>query len=241
MTDAVAPLTSSITAIIYFGDVVFAVSGALTAMRYRMDIIGVVLIGAITGLGGGTIRDIIIDRPVFWAQDPTEIILCIVASVITFFFVSDEILRRRGMIVILSLAVVASSGWFMSRLGGEFFAQDDEARFRITLRAPLGSSIDYVTQKLEQGEATLRGYPEVVHVLSIVGANRSGDVNEAVLNVHLTPKDQRRTSQAEVMARSQADLARIAEVWRGRCLAAALGEGDPSGRLRRWPGVLLGG
>ena len=70
MTDAVAPLTSSITAIIYFGDVVFAVSGALTAMRYRMDIIGVVLIGAITGLGGGTIRDIIIDRPVFWAQDP---------------------------------------------------------------------------------------------------------------------------------------------------------------------------
>jgi uncharacterized membrane protein YeiH len=82
----------------YFGDVVFAVSGALTAMRYRMDIIGVVLIGVLTGLGGGTLRDLLIGRPVFWVSDPTEIFLCIVAAVVTFFFVTDAILRRRGMI-----------------------------------------------------------------------------------------------------------------------------------------------
>jgi uncharacterized membrane protein YeiH len=98
MTESVAPLTTSILAIIYFGDVVFAISGALTAMRYRMDIIGVVLIGVITGIGGGTMRDLVIGRPVFWVQDPTEIALCVVASVVTFFFITDEILRRRGMI-----------------------------------------------------------------------------------------------------------------------------------------------
>lgn len=98
MTGTIEPLSTSINIIIYFGDVVFAISGALTAMRHRMDIIGVVLIGVITGLGGGTLRDLIIDRPVFWVQDPTEIILCVVASVATFFFVTDEILRKRGMI-----------------------------------------------------------------------------------------------------------------------------------------------
>jgi uncharacterized membrane protein YeiH len=94
----IEPLSPTILAIMYFGDVVFAISGALTAMRYRMDIVGVVLIGVITGLGGGTLRDLIIGRPVFWVQDPTEIILCITVAVAAFFFVSDEILRRRGMI-----------------------------------------------------------------------------------------------------------------------------------------------
>lgn len=98
MNDNLSPLTDSINYIIYFGDIVFAVSGALTAMRYRMDIIGVILIGVITGLGGGTLRDLIIDRPVFWAQNPTEIFLCIAASAITFYFVTDDVLRRRGMI-----------------------------------------------------------------------------------------------------------------------------------------------
>ena len=98
MNGTVEPLMSSITAIVLFGNVVFAVSGALTAMRYRMDIMGVMLIGTITGIGGGTIRDLIIDRPVFWAQNPAEILICVAASAITFFFISDEVLRRRGMI-----------------------------------------------------------------------------------------------------------------------------------------------
>ena len=52
----------------YFGDVVFAVSGALTAARYRMDILGFVLIGTITGIGGGTMRDLLLDRTVWWTQ-----------------------------------------------------------------------------------------------------------------------------------------------------------------------------
>lgn len=94
----ISPLSPNVTAIIYLGDVVFAISGALTAMRYRMDIIGVLLIGIITGIGGGTIRDLLIGRPVFWAQDPTEIVLCGAASIVTFFLLDDEILRRKGMI-----------------------------------------------------------------------------------------------------------------------------------------------
>jgi uncharacterized membrane protein YeiH len=92
------PLSTSILAIMYFGDVVFAISGALTAARYRMDVLGFVLIGTITGIGGGTTRDLLLGRTVWWTQDPTELILCVVASLVTFFFITSDITRRKGMI-----------------------------------------------------------------------------------------------------------------------------------------------
>lgn len=91
-------LSTSILAITYFGDVVFAVSGALTAARYRMDVLGFVLIGTITGIGGGTTRDLLLGRTVWWTQDPTELILCMAASLITFFFITSDITRRKGMV-----------------------------------------------------------------------------------------------------------------------------------------------
>jgi uncharacterized membrane protein YeiH len=92
------PLSISILAIMYFGDVVFAVSGALTAARYRMDVIGFVLIGTVTGIGGGTTRDLLLGRTVWWTQDPFELTLCVAAALVTFFFIKSDITRRKGMI-----------------------------------------------------------------------------------------------------------------------------------------------
>ena len=91
-------LTTSILAITYFGDVVFAVSGALTAARQRMDVLGFVLIGTITGIGGGTTRDLLLGRTVWWTQDPLELILCVSASLITFFFIKSDISNRKSMV-----------------------------------------------------------------------------------------------------------------------------------------------
>ena len=98
MPSPMEPLSTSILAIMYFGDVVFAVSGALTAARYRMDVLGFVLIGTITGIGGGTTRDLLLGRTVWWTQDPLELILCVVASLVTFFFITTDITRRKAMI-----------------------------------------------------------------------------------------------------------------------------------------------
>ncbi len=92
------PLSASILAFMYFGDVVFAISGALTAARYRMDVLGFLLIGTITGIGGGTTRDLLLGRTVWWTQDPLELILCVAASLVTFFFITSDITRRKGMI-----------------------------------------------------------------------------------------------------------------------------------------------
>ena len=98
MGSAGESLSISILTIMYFGDVVFAISGALTAARYRMDILGFVMIGTITGIGGGTTRDLLLGRTVWWTQDPTELILCVTASLVTFFFITSDITRRKGMI-----------------------------------------------------------------------------------------------------------------------------------------------
>ena len=92
------PLSASILAIMYFGDVVFAISGALTAARYRMDVLGFVLIGTITGIGGGTTRDLLLGRTVWWTQDPIELTLCVAAALVTFFWITSDITRRKGMI-----------------------------------------------------------------------------------------------------------------------------------------------
>ena len=98
MAPASESLTTSILAIMYFGDVVFGISGALIAARFRMDVLGFVLIGTITGIGGGTTRDLLLGRTVWWTQDPLELILCVAASLITFFFIRSDITRRKGMI-----------------------------------------------------------------------------------------------------------------------------------------------
>lgn len=53
-----------------FGTAVFAVSGALAAGRRHMDLFGVLVIAAVTAIGGGTARDLLLDRhPVFWIAD----------------------------------------------------------------------------------------------------------------------------------------------------------------------------
>ena len=65
---------------------VFAVSGALNAARQRMDILGFMLIGTVTGLGGGTLRDLVRGHlPVFWVREPIWISICLIASAVTYF------------------------------------------------------------------------------------------------------------------------------------------------------------
>lgn len=66
------------------GVAVFAVSGALAAGRRRLDLLGVVVLGAVTAVGGGTIRDLLLDRhPIFWLADARYLIVIIATSLAT--------------------------------------------------------------------------------------------------------------------------------------------------------------
>ena len=88
----------------YFGVVVFAVSGALAAARARMDVVGFALLGIVTGIGGGSLRDLLLGRlPVFWIEQPLYIVLCVVAAIVT--FVSVPIIASRLRLLLWADAV----------------------------------------------------------------------------------------------------------------------------------------
>ena len=54
----------------YGSVLIFALTGALAASRAQLDAIGFAFIACLTALGGGTLRDILLDRPVFWIENP---------------------------------------------------------------------------------------------------------------------------------------------------------------------------
>jgi uncharacterized membrane protein YeiH len=65
--------------------VVFAVSGALVASRKGLDVMGFMWFAVITGVGGGTVRDLILNVPVFWVQQPIHVAACLVTAVVMHF------------------------------------------------------------------------------------------------------------------------------------------------------------
>jgi uncharacterized membrane protein YeiH len=70
----------------WLGIVVFAVTGALVASRNQMDVVGFMLLGTITGIGGGTIRDLLLGiHPILWVEHPEYLAVCVAVSLIVFF------------------------------------------------------------------------------------------------------------------------------------------------------------
>ena len=68
----------------YAGVATFAASGALMAARKRQDIVTFIFFAAITGVGGGTLRDLLIGADVFWVKDAGYVIVCTVVAVLVF-------------------------------------------------------------------------------------------------------------------------------------------------------------
>ncbi|MCU0789894.1 MAG: trimeric intracellular cation channel family protein [Nitratireductor sp.] len=70
----------------YAGVAVFAATGALAASRKQLDIIGFLFLASLTGVGGGTFRDMILGTtPVFWVQNSLYLAVCVVTAVIVYF------------------------------------------------------------------------------------------------------------------------------------------------------------
>lgn len=67
------------------GTAVFAVTGVLAVNRRGLDVFGGVVLGTVTSLGGGTIRDLTVRAPVFWLEDTNYLIVAIVAALVVFF------------------------------------------------------------------------------------------------------------------------------------------------------------
>ena len=91
----------------WVGVVVFAVTGALVASRKQMDIVGFALLGTVTGIGGGTVRDVLLGaQPVLWVAQPAYALVCVAASVVVF-FTAHVVSSRYRLILWLDAAGLA--------------------------------------------------------------------------------------------------------------------------------------
>ncbi len=95
------------------GVAVFAVSGVLAARDRDLDLLGVIVVAAITAIGGGTLRDLLLDRhPIFWITDTWYLIVIIAAALLTVAYVRIRPPPQITLLVAdaLGLALFALSG-----------------------------------------------------------------------------------------------------------------------------------
>lgn len=92
--------------------VVFAVSGALVASRKGLDVMGFMWLAVVTGVGGGTVRDLIVDVPVFWVQSPIYVSACLITAVAMHFVAPAVESRARTLLWFdaFGLALVTVAG-----------------------------------------------------------------------------------------------------------------------------------
>ena len=90
----------------------FAVSGALAAGRKRLDLLGVVVIAMVTAIGGGTTRDLLLDRAVFWTTQPRYLYVIVASALLTVLWTRRFRPPERALAVVdaLGLALFAISG-----------------------------------------------------------------------------------------------------------------------------------
>lgn len=81
------------------GTVVFAATAVLAIAPRRIDLLTAIVMGILTAVGGGTLRDLILHQPVFWARDSSYLWLSLVASITTFY--GHRLLTRRRLMALL--------------------------------------------------------------------------------------------------------------------------------------------
>lgn len=122
----------------------------------------------------------------------------------------DKVLAHRWLVVLATLVVVASSAFFFGEVEKEFVPEEDEGRFTISFKTPLGSSIDYTNSRLELIEKTVEAYqPQIASYFAYIGLGAQGQVNKGAVNVRLKERGERSMSQQELIARLREDLDKI--------------------------------
>jgi uncharacterized membrane protein YeiH len=95
------------------GVAVFAISGALAAGRKGLDLLGVVVLALVTAIGGGTIRDVLLDRhPIFWLTDAAYLLVIVGAALATVVYVRFRPAPEPALLVAdaLGLALFSVAG-----------------------------------------------------------------------------------------------------------------------------------
>ncbi len=118
-------------------------------------------------------------------------------------------LRHRWKVVLITLITVASSSWFFQQVKKEFTPEEDEGRFIVYLKAPLGSSIEYTNSRLVEVEKILGKHPEIATYFTAIGLGQAGQVNQGFAFVRMQDRDKRNIRQQDTLKKLRGEFAEI--------------------------------
>ncbi|MGH1436014.1 MAG: trimeric intracellular cation channel family protein [Lewinella sp.] len=149
----------------YIGTCVFAISGAMAGMRHRFDPFGVLILAAVTAVGGGSLRDVLIGRtPVGWMQDINYAYIIITGALIAILFRKYLIYVRRTMFLFDAIGL----GLF-TIIGVEIGVAAGLHPVICVLLGTLSASFGGVIRDILSNEVPLIFHKEVYASLSILG------------------------------------------------------------------------
>ncbi len=118
-------------------------------------------------------------------------------------------LAHRWGIVALTLLAVISSVYFFNAVGKAFAPEEDEGRFLVFIKTPLGSSIEYSNERLRAVEAVLAKHKEITTYFTAIGLGQAGQVNQGIAFVRMVAPEERDLKQSELLPMLRKELAEI--------------------------------
>lgn len=137
-------------------------------------------------------------------------------------------LRHRWKVVVMTVLVVLSSGFFFANVGKGFTPEEDQGRFAVQCKVPLGASIEYTNGRLAEVEKILASHPEIAGYFAAIGSDQAGQVNQATVSIRMKPRNERNVSQQELIAQLREELAAIPGIRAFPApMSIAAGRGEP--------------
>ncbi|PSJ55680.1 trimeric intracellular cation channel family protein [Kumtagia ephedrae] len=149
----------------YAGVAVFAATGALAASRKQLDIVGFLFLASVTGIGGGTVRDLILDVPVFWVLDHAYVLVCAGIGVLVFFAAHRLESRYR---LLLWLDAVGMSAY--AALGAAKGLAATGSPIVAIVMGMLTATLGGILRDLLAGEPSVLLRPEIYVTAALAGA-----------------------------------------------------------------------
>jgi len=111
----------------------------------------------------------------------------------------DVSLRHRWAVVAAAAMTVVASGFIFAYIDKGFMPVEDEGRFIVAIKAPLGSSIEYTESRIRQVEAVFPEYPEIIGSFATIGQDQARQVSRATIIVRMARWEDRDISQVALM------------------------------------------
>ncbi len=196
-----AVLAATLTLVAIFAPVIF-MEGIIGSFFQSFAV--VVTVGVLVSLFVSlTLTPVLCARHLGFSQDHGRVYRVIEAK----FLAMDQAyrslikvsLRHRRFVILIAGLIVMASGFIFVQIDKGFMPEEDEGRFIVAVKTPLGSSIAYTESKIRAVEAIFSDYPEIRGSFATIGQDQARQVSQANMIVRMVDWQDREISQVELM------------------------------------------